>query len=89
MSDWIRENGWIRPPDPIERCRPAGWVGADKVLGWIAFGDARNLYLWDLYFYVGASGWLWWSPELLAQRLERYGRPRKNKALLMRDLLVG
>ena len=71
MSDWIRENGWIRPPDPSERCRPAGWVGADKVLGWLAFGDARDLYLWDLYFYVGASGWLWWSPELLAQRLER------------------
>ncbi len=71
MSEWIRENGWIRPPEPIEHCPPSGWVGADQVLGWLAFGAALDLYLWDLYFYVGASEWLRWSPELLAQRLER------------------
>ncbi len=73
MSEWIRENGWIRPPEPIEHCPPSGWVGTDEVLGWLAFGAALDLYLWDLYFYVGASEWLWWSPELLAQRLERAG----------------
>ena len=71
MSEWIRENGWIRPPEPIGHCPPSGWVGADEVLGWLAFGAALDLYLWDLYFYVGASEWLRWSPELLAQRLER------------------
>ena len=40
-------------------------------MGWLAFGAALDLYLWDLYFYVGASEWLWWPPDLLAQRLER------------------
>ncbi len=40
-------------------------------MGWLAFGAALDLDLWDLHFYIGASEWLWWSPDLLAQRLGR------------------
>ncbi len=29
INAWIRENGWIGEPDPLEHCAPSGWVGTD------------------------------------------------------------
>ncbi len=74
MSNGLYGNAWIRELDPTPHYRLSGWIGADRALGWIAFGKALPVEFWDFYFYLGASEWLRWPPELLARRLERAER---------------
>jgi hypothetical protein len=74
MGEGAYGHAWIRELNPTPYHRPSGWIGPDKVLGWIAFGKALPVTFWDFYFYVGASEWLGWDPGLLARRLEEAAR---------------
>ena len=71
------------------RAVPVGWVSLDAALAWVAFRNAVNLLDWNWHFYLGASRWMEYGPEICLADLRAIAdAPGQAQDSLALDMVV-